>query len=132
MSNNTSTPSKCISRKKCYKVSKFVTRAIYVIKLFCLASHDAIIDNIEEEHHSVQEMKQHFQESEVVQEEDAAAANVINVKQEQLDPTALHELAEISMRHAINSATSNLYKCEMCDEVFSDRAQLLVHVPIHI
>lgn len=104
-----------------------------MIKLFCLASHESIIDNIEEEHHSVQEMKQHFQESEVVQEEaDAAAAHVINVKQEQLDPTALHELAEISMRHAINSASSKLYKCEMCDEVFSERAQLLVHVPIHI
>lgn len=100
-----------------------------LIKLFCLASHDQLIDNIEVEHHSVQETKQHFQETEVVQEE---AANVINVKQEQLDPTALHELAEISMRHAINSASSNLYKCEMCDEVFSDRAQLLVHVPIHI
>ncbi|XP_060527887.1 zinc finger protein 16 [Cylas formicarius] len=55
--------------------------------------------------------------------------NVVHVKQELMDPSALHELAEISMQHA-NS--HNLYKCEMCDEVFTDRAQLLVHVPIHI
>lgn len=47
------------------------------------------------------------------------------VKQE--DPSALHELAEISMQHA-----QNMFKCEMCSEVFSDRSQLLVHVPIHI
>lgn len=49
------------------------------------------------------------------------------VKQENVDPSPLHELAEISMQHA-----QNLFKCEMCSEVFSDRAQLLVHVPIHI
>lgn len=48
-----------------------------------------------------------------------------DVKQE--DPSALHELAEISMQHA-----QNMFKCEMCSEVFSDRSQLLVHVPIHI
>lgn len=48
-----------------------------------------------------------------------------DVKQE--DPSALHELAEISMQHA-----QNMFKCEMCSEVFSDRAQLLVHVPVHI
>lgn len=47
------------------------------------------------------------------------------MKQE--DPSALHELAEISMQHA-----QNMFKCEMCSEVFSDRSQLLVHVPIHI
>lgn len=47
------------------------------------------------------------------------------VKQE--DPSALHELAEISMQHA-----QSMFKCEMCSEVFSDRSQLLVHVPIHI
>ncbi|XP_019756568.1 zinc finger protein 41 isoform X2 [Dendroctonus ponderosae] len=54
-----------------------------------------------------------------------------NIKRELMDPSALHELAEISMRHA-NSATNNIFKCEMCDEVFTDRGQLLVHVPIHI
>lgn len=48
-----------------------------------------------------------------------------DIKQE--DPSALHELAEISMQHA-----QNIFKCEMCSEVFSDRSQLLVHVPIHI
>lgn len=53
------------------------------------------------------------------------------IKQEILDPSPLHELAEISMQHATANA-HNLYKCEMCSEVFSDRAQLLVHVPIHI
>lgn len=49
------------------------------------------------------------------------------VKQEVIDPSPLHELAELSMQHA-----QNIFKCEMCSEVFSDRAQLLVHVPIHI
>lgn len=52
---------------------------------------------------------------------------VVHIKQEILDPSPLHELAELSMQHA-----QNLFKCEMCSEVFSDRAQLLVHVPIHI
>ncbi|KAJ8968335.1 hypothetical protein NQ314_002351 [Rhamnusium bicolor] len=55
----------------------------------------------------------------------------VNVKQELMDPSPLHELAEISMQHA-NATAQNLFKCEMCSEVFSDRAQLLVHVPIHI
>lgn len=49
------------------------------------------------------------------------------IKQEMVDPSPLHELAELSMQHA-----QNIFKCEMCSEVFSDRAQLLVHVPIHI
>lgn len=55
--------------------------------------------------------------------------NPVEFKQEvkQEDPSALHELAEISMQHA-----QNMFKCEMCSEVFSDRSQLLVHVPIHI
>ncbi|KAG5867641.1 hypothetical protein JTB14_006717 [Gonioctena quinquepunctata] len=56
---------------------------------------------------------------------------VHHIKQEVLDPSPLHELAEISMQHA-NANAQNLFKCEMCSEVFSDRAQLLVHVPIHI
>lgn len=51
----------------------------------------------------------------------------VNIKQEIIEASPLHELAEISMQHA-----QNLFKCEMCSEVFSDRAQLLVHVPIHI
>lgn len=50
---------------------------------------------------------------------------------EPMDPSPLHELAEITMQHASANA-QNLFKCEMCSEVFSDRAQLLVHVPIHI
>ncbi|CAH1155959.1 unnamed protein product [Phaedon cochleariae] len=64
------------------------------------------------------------------------------VKQEQLplpppppaidEPSPLHELAEISMQHAATAHAHNLFKCEMCSEVFTDRAQLLVHVPIHI
>lgn len=49
------------------------------------------------------------------------------IKQEVVDPSPLHELAELSMQHA-----QSMFKCEMCSEVFSDRAQLLVHVPIHI
>ncbi|CAH1115484.1 unnamed protein product [Psylliodes chrysocephalus] len=53
------------------------------------------------------------------------------IKQEIIDPSPLHELAEISMQHA-NANAQNLFKCEMCSEVFSDRAQLLVHVPVHI
>lgn len=52
---------------------------------------------------------------------------VVHIKQEIPDPSPLHELAELSMQHA-----QNIFKCEMCSEVFSDRAQLLVHVPIHI
>ncbi|KAF5272103.1 hypothetical protein FQA39_LY01186 [Lamprigera yunnana] len=44
-----------------------------------------------------------------------------------IDPSPLHELAELSVQHA-----QNLFKCEMCSEVFSDREQLVVHVPIHI
>ncbi|KAK4876240.1 hypothetical protein RN001_012662 [Aquatica leii] len=50
------------------------------------------------------------------------------IKQEiKLDPSPLHELAELSVQHA-----QNIFKCEMCSEVFSDREQLVVHVPIHI
>lgn len=56
---------------------------------------------------------------------------MISVKEEAIDPSPLHELAEITMQHASANA-QNLFKCEMCSEVFSDRAQLLVHVPIHI
>lgn len=52
---------------------------------------------------------------------------VVHIKQEIVDPSPLHELAELSMQHA-----QNMFRCEMCSEVFSDRAQLLVHVPIHI
>ncbi|KAI4460420.1 zinc finger protein [Holotrichia oblita] len=51
----------------------------------------------------------------------------VHIKQEVMDPSPLHELAEISMQHA-----QSIFKCEMCSEVFTDRAQLLVHVPIHI
>lgn len=52
----------------------------------------------------------------------------VNVKQEfGFDPSALHELAELSVQHA-----QNTYRCEMCSEVFADRDQLLLHVPIHI
>lgn len=54
------------------------------------------------------------------------AENILpDIKQE--DPSPLHELAEISMQHA-----QNMFKCEMCSAVFSDRAKLLDHVPIHI
>lgn len=49
------------------------------------------------------------------------------VKQEIIDPSPLHELAELSVQHA-----QNIFKCEMCSEIFSDRDQLLLHVPIHI
>ncbi|XP_022909616.1 zinc finger protein 569 [Onthophagus taurus] len=51
----------------------------------------------------------------------------MHIKQEVSDSTPLHELAELSMQHA-----QSMFKCEMCSEVFTDRAQLLVHVPIHI
>lgn len=52
---------------------------------------------------------------------------IVHVKQEIVDPSPLHELAELSMQHA-----QNMFRCEMCSATFSDRAQLLVHVPIHI
>ena len=51
----------------------------------------------------------------------------LQIKQEVIDPSPLHELAEISMQHALN-----LFKCEMCSEMFSDKQQLLEHVHIHI
>lgn len=58
---------------------------------------------------------------------DLSPAGDIKMEVKQEDPSALHELAEISMQHA-----QSIFKCEMCSEVFSDRSQLLVHVPIHI
>ncbi|CAG9760696.1 unnamed protein product [Ceutorhynchus assimilis] len=54
--------------------------------------------------------------------------DVSNLKQELSDQSALRELAEISMSHANRSC----FKCEMCDAMFADRAQLLLHVPVHI
>ncbi|KAJ3642858.1 hypothetical protein Zmor_025607 [Zophobas morio] len=51
----------------------------------------------------------------------------VRVKQEVVDASPLHELAELSMQHA-----QNMFKCEMCSAVFDDRAKLLDHVPIHI
>lgn len=52
-----------------------------------------------------------------------------NVKMEPQDQQAssLYELAELSMQHA-----QNKFKCEMCSATFSDRGQLLLHVPVHI
>lgn len=73
---------------------------------------------------SKKKVKEEITEEEVV----LGADGQVEVKQEVVvDPSPLHELAELSMQHA-----QNLFKCEMCSEVFSDRAQLLVHVPIHI
>lgn len=51
----------------------------------------------------------------------------IQLKQEIIEPSPLHELAELSMQHA-----QNQFRCEMCCESFTDRSQLLMHVPIHI
>ncbi|XP_076266109.1 uncharacterized protein LOC143199875 isoform X2 [Rhynchophorus ferrugineus] len=89
--------------------------------------------NITDDEH-LQELSandEHVPASEVVDSHvDKDSHHLINIKQEIMDPSALHELAELSMRHAGN--TTSLFKCEMCDEVFSDRSQLLLHVPIHI
>lgn len=76
------------------------------------------------------------QEARIAMSQVVVKQEEINVKEEIvhpeiIDPSALHELAEITMQHASANA-KNLFKCEMCSEVFSDRAQLLVHVPIHI
>lgn len=49
------------------------------------------------------------------------------VKEEIVEPSPLHELAELSMQHA-----QNQFRCEMCSATFTDRSQLLMHVPIHI
>lgn len=49
------------------------------------------------------------------------------VKQEIIEPSPLHELAELSMQHA-----QNQFRCEMCSATFTDRSQLLMHVPVHI
>ncbi|XP_018326830.1 zinc finger protein 41 [Agrilus planipennis] len=54
------------------------------------------------------------------------STHMIEIKKE-IEPSPLHELAELTVQHA-----QNIFKCEMCSEVFSDREQLLVHVPIHI
>lgn len=51
----------------------------------------------------------------------------IHFKQEIIEPSPLHELAELSMQHA-----QNQFRCEMCSATFTDRSQLLMHVPIHI
>lgn len=51
----------------------------------------------------------------------------IPIKQEIMEPSPLHELAELSMQHA-----QNQFRCEMCSATFTDRSQLLMHVPIHI
>lgn len=51
----------------------------------------------------------------------------IPIKQEIIEPSPLHELAELSMQHA-----QNQFRCEMCSATFTDRSQLLMHVPIHI
>lgn len=51
----------------------------------------------------------------------------LQLKQEIIEPSPLHELAELSMQHA-----QNQFRCEMCCESFTDRSQLLMHVPIHI
>lgn len=61
-------------------------------------------------------------------QEEPQVATFEDMKQEIIEASPLHELAEISMQHAHQS----LFKCEMCSAVFSDRAQLLVHVPVHI
>lgn len=58
---------------------------------------------------------------------EAFSTAAVLVKKEPLESSSLHELAELSMQHA-----KNQFKCEMCSEVFSDRTQLLLHVPIHI
>lgn len=60
------------------------------------------------------------------EEQDPLASEFISVKQEIIE-NPLNELAEASMHHA-----QSAFKCEMCSEVFPDRAQLLMHVPIHI
>lgn len=58
----------------------------------------------------------------------------IHVKQESIENnitgiSPLNELAEISMQQL---QQSNVFKCEMCSAVFTERNALLEHVPIHI
>lgn len=64
---------------------------------------------------------------EPAEEESGIQEAEVHIKEEVVDPSPLHELAELSMQHA-----QNMFRCEMCSAVFSDRAQLLVHVPVHI
>ncbi|CAH0554520.1 unnamed protein product [Brassicogethes aeneus] len=79
--------------------------------------------------------KRHLQQQQPLQQPEEEPESILPdvgppamvIKQEMIEASPLHELAEISMQHA-----QNLFKCEMCSEVFSDRAQLLVHVPVHI
>ncbi|XP_044734485.1 zinc finger protein 616 [Chrysoperla carnea] len=73
-----------------------------------------------------QEQQQHF-ESTIHHQQPTQQNHQINVKMEPLESSSLYELAELSMQHA-----QNKFKCEMCSATFSDRGQLLLHVPVHI
>ncbi|XP_030762401.1 zinc finger protein 91 isoform X2 [Sitophilus oryzae] len=111
------------------------TAAVYIKEEhFNTSNDDTLETNVTEEEQPQEEPQptnDQFQTEETVdQRTPNGNPNVINVKQEMMDPSALHELAELSMRHA--NHITDLFKCEMCDEVFTDRAQLLLHVPIHI
>lgn len=77
------------------------------------------------------EPQQHQHQQPVIVKQEMISVKEEVIHTEVMDPSPLHELAEITMQHASANA-QNLFKCEMCSEVFSDRAQLLVHVPIHI
>lgn len=53
------------------------------------------------------------------------------------DTLSMHEIAmhikqEKEVSYTLNEEPPVVYTCEMCAAEFSDRAQLLVHVPIHI
>lgn len=63
----------------------------------------------------------------IVRNDKNAKSEIVTIKQEILEPSPLHELAELSMQHA-----QNQFRCEMCSATFTDRSQLLMHVPIHI
>lgn len=53
------------------------------------------------------------------------------------NPLSMHEISmhikqEKEVSYTLNEEPPVVYTCEMCAAEFSDRAQLLVHVPIHI
>lgn len=53
----------------------------------------------------------------------------------QIEPTSDNIVMNIKQEKEVSYTMTddiNVFTCEMCSEVFSDRAQLLVHVPVHI
>lgn len=49
-----------------------------------------------------------------------------------VDPLSINIKVEKEVEYVMTNEETEVFTCEMCSAVFNDRAQLLVHVPIHI